>query len=58
MNFKRVRYLIMCNHFKTKIREIELERLGEAWERIISYNSQTTFEDYVCIWKSRGYKII
>ena len=59
MNMKRIRYRLYLYQFKNKIKEIDLERLGKSYECcIVKFKESVTFEQYIDMWKSRGYKII
>lgn len=48
----------LCEHLNNKIKEVEFDKLGDAWDKVVSYNATITFEQYINSWKSRGYRIV
>lgn len=52
-------YNWFCERLNNVIKEVALDRLGESWDTLVSLmDTHITFEEYINIWKGKGYKII
>jgi len=58
LSWKKIRFNLFKYKFTKPVIEINLDWLGEHYSTFICTFSSMTFEEYVNIYKTKGYKII